>query len=169
MTMLYSESTPSGTRAEQFLRRYRVLEGLLEKAMASKKPSSSFVMDYLHDDDSMPIRYELNMCREIRNLLTHNSDPSGQAVVEPSEAVLSALERVILHVSTPRSAISYGTPAEKIMTASTTDNIEDVMHHMAKLGYSNVPIMDHGHMVGVFGKSSLFAYAERFGFESLND
>ena len=60
------------TRAERFLRRYRELEGLLEKRYG-ESTQGSVVFEYLHTDDSEPYRYELNLIREIRNLLTHNA------------------------------------------------------------------------------------------------
>ena len=69
-------------RSERFLTHYRMLEGLLEKRYSGKKMSSgSVVMEYLHDPDSAPCRTELDMCREIRNLLTHNTDGAGEPSV----------------------------------------------------------------------------------------
>jgi hypothetical protein len=62
-------------RSEQFLRLYSKLEGLLEKRYSGKRISSgSVVMEYMHDPDSVPCRTDLDMCREIRNLLAHNDD-----------------------------------------------------------------------------------------------
>ena len=43
------------TRAERFLRRYRVLEGLLEKRYG-ESAQGSVVFEYLHTDDSEPYR-----------------------------------------------------------------------------------------------------------------
>ncbi|MER2143628.1 MAG: hypothetical protein ABS888_07505, partial [Eubacteriales bacterium] len=104
-------------RSEQFLRLYRKLEGLLEKRYSGKKVSSSVVMEYLHDPDSAPCRADLDMCRDIRNLLTHNDDEDGQPVVEPSEGVVELLGDIVDYVQRPRLAVDYGTPGEKIMFA----------------------------------------------------
>ena len=79
-------------RAERFLTLFRKLEGLLEKRYDGKRMSSgSVVMEYLHDPDSAPCRTDLDLCREIRNILSHNADGAGEPVVEPSESVLELL------------------------------------------------------------------------------
>ena len=69
-------------RAETFLKMYRVLEGLLEDKYGNS--NSSVVMDYINDPDSEPVRQRLNLCRELRNLLTHNAGSDGEPVCEPS-------------------------------------------------------------------------------------
>ena len=130
------------TRADAFLKMYRILEGALEKRYAGKqRQGSSVVMDYLRDEDSEPYRYELNVCREIRNLLSHNADEAGEPVVEPSEAVLMSLAEILEHVAAPRSAVDWGTPHDKILCASPNDLAIEIMHRMVRLGYSHVPVM----------------------------
>lgn len=62
------------SRSERFLKMYRILEGVLEKRFVGDRQGSSVVMEYIRDPDSEPFRHELNICREIRNLLTHNAD-----------------------------------------------------------------------------------------------
>ena len=124
-------------------------------------------MEYLRDDDSEPYRQQLDLCREIRNLLTHTSDERGEPVVEPSESVLKALEAIIRHVSMPRYAVDFGTPAERILCASPNDSALDVMRRMRKMGFSHVPVMEKGRMVGVFSVGSLFSFLEKNGLDAL--
>ncbi len=155
-------------RADQFLRMYRVLEVTLEKRFSGDY-SGSVVMEYIRDPDSEPFRHELNICREIRNLLTHNADSAGEPLVEPSEAVLEGLQRILEHVSAPRLAVDYGTPKDKILWAHPNDLAIDVMHRMAKRGFSHVPIMEKGRMSGVFSTGSLFLYLEKRGLDALKD
>ena len=155
------------TRAERFLRRYRVLEGLLEKRYG-ESAQGSVVFEYLHTDDSGPYRYELNLIREIRNLLTHNAVESGQPVVEPSEGVLRALESVIAYVEKPRLALDCGTPAERILCAHLNDRIEDIMHRMRKQGFSNTPVMEGDQIIGVFSVGALFMFLDEKGLTALD-
>ena len=156
-------------RTEQFLRLYRKLEGLLEKRYSGKKVSSSVVMEYLHDPDSAPCRADLDMCRDIRNLLTHNDDEDGQPVVEPSEGVVELLGDIVDYVQRPRLAMDYGTPGEKIMFAHPNDLALDVMRHMLRMGYSHVPVRDKTGLVGVFSAGALMSYVGERGFEALKD
>ena len=84
-------------RSEAFLKLYRQLEGALEKRYAGQRVTSSVVAEYLRDPDSAPCRAELDLCREIRNLLTHNADGGGEAVVEPSQTMLDTLKGILDH------------------------------------------------------------------------
>lgn len=156
------------SRAERFLKMYRVLEGMLEKRLDGVRQGSSVVMDYIRDPDSEPFRHELNVCREIRNLLTHNADSDGEPLVEPSEKVLNALQSILEHVSAPRYAVDYGTPQEMILWAHPNDEVMDVMHRMNKNGFSHVPVMERGRIMGVFSVGSLFVHLEKNGLDALN-
>ena len=157
-------------RSEVFLKQYRVLEGLLEKRYTGKRMSSgSVVMEYLHDPDSAPCRTELDLCREIRNLLSHNTDEAGEAVVEPSAAVLETLKAIVEYVQRPRLAKDYGTPGDRILFAHPNDEAMGVMRHMMRMGYSHVPVRDRTGLVGVFSAASLMRYVGEAGFERLHD
>ena len=159
-----------GLRSERFLTLYRKLEGLLEKRYDGKRMSSgSVVMEYLHDADSAPCRTDLDLCREIRNILSHNTDGEGEAVVEPSEAVVNTLEDIVAYVQRPRLALDYGTPGDKILFAHPNDEAIGVMRHMMRMGYSHVPVRDRTGLVGVFSAASLMRYVGDTGFDSLHD
>ena len=157
------------SRAETFLKLYRVLEGALERRLEGRRQGASVVMDYLRDEDSEPFRSQLNLCREIRNLLSHNADESGEPVVEPSEAVLASLREILEYVSAPRYAIECGTPQERILCAHPNDLAIEVMHRMSRQGFSHVPVVEKGQLTGVFSVGSLFSYLERQGFDGLDD
>lgn len=157
-------------RSERFLNQYRVLEGLLEKRYAGKRTTSgSVVMEYLRDADSLACRADLDMCREIRNLLSHNADEDGQPVIEPSEAVLRLLDDIVEYVRKPRLAVDYGTPRDDITFAHPNDSALDVARHMLRMGYSHVPVRDKTGFVGVLSATSLMHYAADHGFDGLDD
>lgn len=157
-------------RSEQFLKLYRVLEGLLEKRYAGKRgASASVVIEYLHDADSLPCRSELDMCREIRNLLSHNAGETGEPVVEPSEGALQTLRDIVEYVQRPRLARDFGTPRERILFAHPNDAALDVMRHMLRRGYSHVPVRDRDGLAGVFSAQTLMRYAADAGFDGLDD
>ena len=162
--------TQNELRSEQFLKLYRKLEGLLEKRYSGKRVTSgSVVMEYLHDPDSAPCRADLDMCREIRNLLTHNDDTDGQPVIEPSEGVVELLGGIVDYVQRPRLAVDYGTPGDKILFAHPNDSALDVMRHMMRMGYSHVPVRDKTGLVGVFSAGALMSFVGDKGFEGLKD
>ncbi len=154
------------TRAERFLRRYRVLEGLLEKRYGEPN-QGSVVYEYIRSADAEEYRYELNLIREIRNLLTHNALEGGQPVVEPSDSVLRALEKVIAHVEQPQFALDYATSMDQILCASMEDSVDKVMRQMRKYGFSNVPVVEKGQTIGIFSTDTLFMFLEKNGLDAL--
>lgn len=157
-------------RSEEFLKLFRMLEGLLEKRYAGKRmQSGSVVVEYLHDADSAPCRSDLDLCREIRNILSHNTDDAGEAVIEPSEGVLQTLRDIVDYVQRPRLARDYGTPGDKILFAHPNDAALGVMRHMMRMGYSHVPVRDRTGLVGVFSAASLMRYVGDAGFDRLSD
>lgn len=145
--------------SERFLKKYRILEGLLEKRYEGEKvSSSSIVMEYIRDEDSEPVRVDLDLLREIRNILSHNAGMDGEAVVEPSDEMITRLDSVIEYVRRPRFARQFGTPAAQVMFAHPNDEIFDVMRSMRKRGYSHVPLKEDGRITGVFSIRCLFDY-----------
>ena len=157
-------------RADQFLALYRRFEGLLERRYAGRDGvAPSVVKEYLRDPDSEPMRTDIELCREIRNILSHNVNPDGTAVVEPSEEALRRLGAIIEHVRRPRLAIHCATPADKILFAHPNDLAINVMRHMLKMGYSHVPVADRSGLVGVFSSESLMIHAAKKGLSEVRD
>ena len=72
---------------------YRVLEGLLEEKFTGEaRRAPSVVMDYALLPESEPVRQKLNICREVRNLLTHAADESGAPLSGSEDAPSFASE-----------------------------------------------------------------------------
>lgn len=156
--------------SEIFLQKYRILEGLLEKRYEGKKTSSSsVVIEYIREDDSEPVRVDLDLLREIRNILSHNANSTGSAVVEPSDEIVARLENVLAYVSRPHRACDFGTPAESVFSAHPNDNLFAVMRTMHNRGYSHVPVQDKGGIIGVFSMRCVFDYLAENGMHSLDE
>lgn len=80
-------------RSDEFIDLYKQLEDELEVKFSTAKQRrySSVVFEYINHYESAPVRETLNLCREIRNLMTHNANLGGEPIVEPSEPVVEAL------------------------------------------------------------------------------
>jgi len=84
------------TNSDIFLELYKELEELLTvKYSGSKKPVGSAVMRYFNDDEGKKWREELNICREMRNMLSHHAMIGGKAVFEPSDEIIGILQRIL--------------------------------------------------------------------------
>ena len=115
------------------------------------------IVEYINSYESAPVRESLDLCREIRNLITHNANVGGVPVIEPSEPVLEALRETLAFVRRPPLALDFATPGSRIVSAGLSDKVLDVMRGMEKSGYSHIPILDKKRFVGVFSVSTVFS------------
>ena len=146
-------------RSEEFLQLYRVLEGLLDvKYARSKRTVNSVIMEYMRDECSLPYRDSLNLCREVRNILSHNAQVDGSPVVEPSQALLDQLREIVESVSHPLGVLTFATPASSIMTARYDYMALRLMRDMLTNGFSHVPVLDGERFLGIFSVSTIFSY-----------
>lgn len=149
-------------RSEAFLKLYRVLEDELEqKYLGRKRAASSVVMEYLQDSESLPVRETLDLCREVRNILSHNPDMQGEPVIQPAEQLLRDLEQAIEYVRRPPLALDFATRPDQLLWADSGQRALEVMRAMEKRGFSHVPVLQRGELIGVFSMGSLFSYAIR--------
>ena len=67
-------------RSDEFIDLYKQLEDELEVKFSTAKQRrySSVVFEYINHYESAPVRETLNLCREIRNLMTHNANLGGE-------------------------------------------------------------------------------------------
>ncbi len=145
--------------ADEFLNTYKILEDSLEAHYYGKtRKYTSVIFEYINDDDSLHFREKLDLCREVRNLLSHNPKIDGENVIEPSSALTRDLEDIIKHVEKPPLAINFGTKSKDIFYANIDQKVFKVMERMERLGYSHVPVLDNGRFVGVFSHGTIFRY-----------
>ena len=142
------------SRIERFLDLYKQLEDELEdKYRNARRHYSSVVFEFIRDEDSAPVRDQLETCREIRNLLTHSANLGGEPIVEPSAPVVAAMEEVL----------DYATKWDQVMKAHLHQKVLRLMEVMDKNGYSHIPVLNDGEFCGVFSVGSVFQYILRTG------
>lgn len=152
------------SNSELFLDLYKQLEDELEnKYRNSRRKYSSVVIEYLRDDESTTMRNELDICREIRNILTHNANLEGVPIIEPSEPIIRALESILEYVRRPPLALDYATKGDQVMKAHLNQRVLRLMEVMDKNGFSHVPVMKEGQFCGVFSLGSVFMFILRGG------
>ena len=146
------------SNAREFLDLYNKLECALEARYPKKdRRFSSVVLRYENSDEGRRWRDELEICRETRNLLSHHSRISGEELLEPSDALLETLRRIIDEVEDPPRAITICTPTKDLLLCTGMERVSDVVRAMETHGYSNVPILENGVLDGVFSAGTLLS------------
>lgn len=104
------------------------------------------------------VRQELDLCRQVRNLLQHNCRIGESYAVEPSRALTELLDTILNRVIRPQTCREICVPVSQLCTAQMSDPVWPVMQQMGKRGVSYVPILDRGRVAGVFSENSVFRY-----------
>ncbi len=149
-------------RTAAFLDLYKqVEEALEEKYRGERRHHSSLIMEFLKDEESEPVREKLDICREIRNLLTHSANVNGEPVVTPSASVVRAMEEVLDFIKRPPLALEFATLEAQMMKAELNQKVLRLMELMDQNGYSHIPVMREGRFFGVFSAGAVFRYQLR--------
>ena len=144
-------------RIDEFLDLYKQLEDALEdKYRNARRHYSSVVYEFEKDYESAPVRDKLEICREIRNLLTHTANLDGEPVVD-------ALQEVLAFVKQPPLALEFATKGDQVMKAHMHQKVLRLMEVMDKNGYSHIPVLENGEFCGVFSVGCVFQYLLRSG------
>ena len=142
---------------ESFLNAYRDLEEVLAVKYGQR---SGTVQLYASKEGSKYFE-ELNLFREMRNLLSHHGRIDGSPVVLPSQQALDKLLEILEYAKNPPVAMSVATPAEKLCSARLSDEVSNTIGIMEKRGYSHIPVLTKNKGVfGVFSVGTLFSYAK---------
>lgn len=146
--------------AEKFISLYKVLEDLLEeKCREEGRSTVNAVYQYISAAGNVRFRDKLDLCRQVRNLITHSADIGGHPPVEPSDELLGTLEEIVAYFQKPPLALNRATAVEHLMVATPRDRVVWLMQRMARNGYSHVPVMENERITGVFSASTPFAMA----------
>lgn len=144
---------------EAFLNTYRDLEEVL----SAKYGQKSGTVQLYAAKEGAKYAEELNLFREMRNLLSHHGRIEGQPPVLPSQASLKMLEEILEYAKNPPVAQVIATPKDKLCCAALTDPVRSLVELMEKRGYSHIPVLGKGgSLFGVFSVGTLFAFAKSF-------
>ncbi|MBQ2955142.1 MAG: hypothetical protein IJE08_01645 [Clostridia bacterium] len=145
-------------RTHEFLNLYKMIEDTLEERYTRQgRRYSSVIMEFINSPEGDPWREKMDMCREIRNLMTHTADIAGEAIVTPAEGVVDILRKILEYVKKPPLAFDYATKTAQLLKVSQMDFALPIMKAMQKRGFSHVPVMQGDRMTGVFSVSTIFS------------
>ena len=143
-------------RCEEFLNLYRDLEEHLAAEAGGSR--TGLVQDFAASEGSR-YREELDVFREMRNLLSHHGKIGGEYIVEPSQSAVARMREILEFAKNPPVAMTAARPTKELFCADYEDSVAKIAEIMEKRGFSHVPVLDgRGILVGVFSVGTLFTY-----------
>jgi CBS domain-containing protein len=137
------------SNTQRFLRAFRSIEQHLRKAAGEGRDlgMTDLISDASKRDRT--IRHfvdELHKFRQLRNVLVHG-DIDGHEIAEPSGPAVAEIERIRALLSRPPRVSSL--QKREVLTASGTDPVGPVVRAMVDRSYSQVPVYDRKHFLGL--------------------
>lgn len=146
---MYNEKT------DEFLDLYRRLETGAERLLGNESRSSA-VMRLSHQRGFSAYRDEMDFCREVRNLLSHEPKVDGAYAFYPSEELLAVLRGLVRMVEHPVTVADRMTPTDQLVITDHKALAIPVMEQMRKENVSHIPILSDGRVTGIFSVGTVF-------------
>ncbi len=116
-----------------------------------------------------PYTKELDLIREVRNLIQHKDvEVKGKEAIYVDEVLMDALREIIQLVKHPETVGNICT--RDLETASLDTPVKDVMRRMLDTSYSHIPVLDdQGRLIGIFSENTIFTRVAKEGMEALSE
>lgn len=142
--------------SERFLNLYRDLE----EALGVKYQMRTGAVQHFSAREGSRWSEELNLFREMRNLLSHHGKIGAQPPVQPTDPTIKILEEILEYVKHPPVALSIATRMDSLYCADGSELVTELLKVMEERGFSHIPVVDsRRRLTGVFSVGSLFAFS----------
>lgn len=139
----------------EFLDNYRRLEAAA--AAFLHVDARSGVIPRLIRHPKMEIyRDELDCCREVRNLLTHEVKVGGEVPLLPGPGMNAFLRRVIERLENPPRVRDRMTVRERLYVVTPEVRLTEALIEMEKRSLSRVPCLSGGRVTGMLSIEAVF-------------
>lgn len=129
------------SRANEFLDKYNRLETSRRKIRLRQIQPSDFLAN---TREFGKYATELNYCREVRNVISHNPRLDGSYIVEPSAKMLEFLDFMLNELEHPKRCLQIAVRIERVLTASPQTRVLPVMREMFEKGFPTFPCFRKG-------------------------
>ncbi len=152
-------------QTSEFIDLFRRLEAALrENALTGTGPRefNGMINALARQDPFIQARWnEIDLCRQIRNILSHFPTVEGRRPLVPDQALLDVLSETIEHLEHPIRAIDAARSREHLYTVEIDSPVQSTLWQMRKRGFSHVPVMDGDRLIAVFSVGTIFSSACR--------
>lgn len=143
--------------ADVFLDKYKQLEVYAVREYKLPQDGSA-VAKLEKKKEFKSISYELNYCREVRNLLQHNQKVDEEFAVVPSDKMIAMLDTVIDKIKNPVRCIDVAIPFSSLVWRGPADYVMPTIKIMNDRNISHVPILRDKRVIGDFSDNCVFPY-----------
>ena len=150
---------PNTEITEEFLQLYRQLEQEGRLAyFPSDSPKESIIGRLMSVPQLKKYKEDIDFCRVVRNFLVHTPKVNNAYAIAPSQEMVNFLKKLINEIKSPVQAMEYAIKINNLYTINMRSNILDVVRFMQTMGYTHVPILEDGKLVGVFSPNVIYSY-----------
>ena len=163
------------TNNELFFNLYNAFDNLLRKHYKIEDYNQSVIVKRINELKNSSSAWKrkraerLDVIRNLRNSLAHveKFDNEDNFVIKAN--LIKALKDEIEDIKKPLLAIDICRPIHEVVYAKLNDNLLPLIKKMVDEGYSHIPILNNGILLGVFSENSIFSCIYKLGSLSLNE
>ncbi|NLW70683.1 MAG: CBS domain-containing protein [Eubacteriaceae bacterium] len=147
---------------EDFINLYKELERVLfEKYGQSGDKYENSVLRFINSERGRPYKDTLDICREMRNLLSHYPKEDGKYIFQPSDDIVLELSSIVNKLKNPITAKDFA--IRNIFTVKPDTRAKQALSSMQERGFSHAPMISAGRLTGVFSISTLITFSMKYG------
>jgi len=149
----------------EFIDLFRQLEAVMrEHSLTTDGPRefNGMLTSLARHDPFIQKRFsELDLCRQLRNILSHFPAVDGRRPLVPDKALLDVLRETMEHIEHPIRARDAAIPRDKLYTVNLLSPLRQTLERMRKQGFSHIPVMQGKRVIGVFSAGTVFTAISR--------
>ena len=161
--------------AYRFIRAYNELDHFMDVKLNRDSRFNSYYQRIIElskrDSTFRKHKLILHSFGELRNAIVHDFGRDNMEIIaEPHLKQVELFEHILREVMDPPKALdTIAVRFKNLYTASLEAPVHEVMKTMTREGFSYVPVMEEGKMLGVFSDETIFQYVRQTGHLDLRD
>lgn len=149
------------TNAEIYIEKYKELEAAVRAEYnISEHDSISFYLG--HKTKYKKYQEDIAYCQKIRNFYAHNGKiPDGvnqSFAIEPNDCMLEFISKLIDDIKSRKKCLEVAVRLNKVYWCKPSHNVRTAIRMMREGGFTHVPILEGGRVVGMFDELSVINY-----------
>ncbi len=154
---------------EKFIALCKELESAVKARYGGTSHGESVYVFLARRAEFKPYVKELDLIREVRNLIQHKDvEVKGREAIYVDEVLMDALREIIALVQHPETVGDICT--RDLMTAGLSTPVKEVIDRMLDSSFSHIPVLDdQGKLLGIFSENTIFTRVAKEGLGALTE